>query len=80
MIASIPTTAPSVVQQSRFDKVAVAELTQDGISEMASDELIEAIQTITLPSGRSLDLRMKDRLTLERLVYLARRTCRNQGY
>jgi hypothetical protein len=69
-----------VDQQPCFDKVAVAQLTQEGISEMTADELVAAIQTITLPSGRSLDLRMKDRATLERLVYLARRTCRNQGY
>ena len=69
-----------VDQQPCFDKVAVAQLTQEGISEMTADELVAAIQTVTLPSGRSLDLRMKDRPTLERLVYLARRTCRNQGY
>ena len=69
-----------VSQQPRFDKAAVAQLTQEGISEMTTDELVAAIQTVTLPSGRSFDLRMKDRSTLERLVYLARRTCRNQGY
>ena len=80
MTSSILTTVPGIGQRSSFDKVAVAELTHAGISEMASDELIEAIQTITLPTGRNLDLRMKDRPTLERLVYLARRTCRNQGY
>ncbi len=71
---------PRAAAKPRFDKVAVAELTQKRISEMKPDELIEAIQTITLPSGRRLDLRMKDRPTLERLVDLARRTCRNQGY
>ncbi len=69
-----------VSQQPHFDKVAVAHLTQEDISEMTADELLAAIQTVTLPSGRSLDLRMKDRPTHERLVYLARRTCRNQGY
>jgi hypothetical protein len=69
-----------VDQHPRFDKTAVAQLTHEGISQMTADELVAAIQTITLPSGRSLDLRMKDRPTLERLVYLARRTCRNQGY
>jgi hypothetical protein len=80
MIADDRTIIPRFEEKPRFDKVAVAGLTQDVISEMAPDELIEAIQIITLPSGRSLDLRMKDRTTLERLVYLARRTCRNQGY
>jgi hypothetical protein len=74
------TMIPRVEEKPRFDKVAVAGLTQVVISEMAPDELIEAIQTVALPSGRHLDLRMKDRPTLERLVYLARRTCRNQGY
>lgn len=69
-----------VEHQPRFDKIAVARLTHDRISEMTADELIAAIETVTLPSGRHLDLRMKDRPTLERLVYLARRTCRNQGY
>jgi hypothetical protein len=69
-----------VSQQPRFDKVAVAQLTHDRISQMSADELVAAIQTVTLPSGRGLHLRMKDRPTLERLVYLARRTCRNQGY
>jgi hypothetical protein len=80
MIAYDRTMIPRVEEKPRLDKVAVAALTQDVISEMAPEELIEAIQTITLPSGRSLDLRMKDRPTLERLVYLARRACRNQGH
>ena len=80
MITSIPTMVPGVGQPSRLDKVAVAELTHDTISVMTTDELVAAIEAITLPSGRSFDLRMKDRPTLERLVYLARRTCRNQGY
>ena len=66
--------------QLRFDKAAVARLTHDRISQMTADELIAAIETVALPSGRNLDWRMKDRPTLERLVYLARRTCRNQGY
>jgi hypothetical protein len=69
-----------VEQQPRFDKAAVARLTHDCISQMTPDELVAAIETITLPSGRNVDLQMKDRPTLERLVYLARRTCRNQGY
>jgi hypothetical protein len=69
-----------VSPQPHFDKVAVAHLTHDCISQMTADELVAAIETVTLPSGRNLDLRMKDRPTLERLVYLARRTCRNQGY
>ena len=42
------------------------------LSVMTTDELVAAIEAITLPSGRSFDLRMKDRPTLERLVYLAR--------
>jgi hypothetical protein len=41
-----------VSQQPHFDKVAVAQLTQEGIAEMTADELVAAIQTITLPSGR----------------------------
>ena len=71
---------PELDQQPRFNKVAVAQLTHDRISQMSADELVTAIETVMLPSGRNLDLRMKDRPTLERLVYLARRTCRNQGY
>lgn len=80
MITSISTTVPRVRQPSRFDKVAVAGLTHDAISLMTTDEMVAAIETVTLPSGPSHNLRLKDRSTLERLVYLARRTCRNQGY
>jgi len=63
-----------------FTKEIVAGLMDDRISEMTTDELVEAIQTVAVPSRCSSNLHMKDRDTLKRLVYLARRTCRNQGY
>ena len=66
-----------------IDKVMVAELMPLQISQMTCEELARAIRASGLPiiqTALNEHLELYDRTTLERLVYLARRCCRNQGY
>ena len=66
-----------------LDKPMVAELSPLQISRMTCEELARAIRASGLPiiqTELSEHLEFYDRATLERLVYLARRCCRNQGY
>ena len=66
-----------------WDKSAVAALMASDIEHLSDAELVEAIRGSGLPvlrretEGR---LEFYGRPTLERLVWLARRCCRNQGY
>lgn len=65
------------------DKASVAALTPVEIARLTRSELIAAIEASELPVigvDRQERLRFLDRWTLERLVYLARHCCRNQGY
>ncbi len=65
------------------DKYFVANLTCNRISTMSCEELAEVVQISGLNVMRgdvSEHLRGYDRPTLQRLAYLARRCCRNQGY
>jgi len=65
------------------DKASIATLTQDEISRMTCAELVRVIRGAGMPLMRTeIDKRLDcfDRTTLERLAYLARRCCRNQGY
>jgi hypothetical protein len=67
--------------QTRFDKAAVAELSPQRIEAMSTGELSRAVRDVgVLHFCDAERLELLDRPTLERLVYLARRTCRNQGY
>ncbi|HUG89218.1 MAG TPA: hypothetical protein VML55_00185 [Planctomycetaceae bacterium] len=61
-------------------KRAVASLPRAAIVEMERRELIFAIRTAELPwlNGAAGRLEYADRPTLERLVFLARRVCRQQ--
>ena len=64
-------------------KSDVAELSPGQISTMNHKELVDAVLAADLPLiGDQWRERLlfKDRETLVRLVYLARRCCRNQGY
>jgi hypothetical protein len=66
-----------------FSKAAIAELSPAEIRRMTHEELVRAIRTAQMSFLRNDELehlQYLDRLTLERLAYLARRTCRNQGY
>ena len=66
-----------------LDKLMVAELSPLQISRMTCEELARAICASGLPiiqTELSEHLEFYDRVTLERLVFLARRCCRNQGY
>jgi hypothetical protein len=66
-----------------LDKPMIAELSNDAIDAMTSDELRQLIKASEHPwRGSRLDHRLRfcDRETLVRLAYLARRCCRNQGY
>lgn len=66
-----------------FTKPGVAELSIAEIRRMSTEELAAAIRAAQVPLlqetviGR---LKYYDRTTLEQLVFLARRTVRNQGY
>ena len=76
--ARIPLKQP----EDALDKSDVAELSLLKISRMTCDELIRVIRAAQLPLLRpdaDEQLEFQDRPTLERLVYLARRCCRNQG-
>jgi hypothetical protein len=67
----------------RFEKSTVAALTRDQIDQMESDDLIQVVRAVSMPFFRTVAehrLKLLDVLTLRRLAYLARRTCRNQGY
>ena len=66
-----------------LDKPMIAALSPHQISEMTRDELVRLVEKTGLPITAmqcSVQLTCADRQTLERLVYLARRCCRNQGY
>lgn len=66
-----------------LDQSDVAELSPVQISRMTRDELVRVIRAAQLPLVRpEIDeqLEFYDRPTLVRLVYLARRCCRNQGF
>ncbi len=66
-----------------YTKEQVASLTQDVISEMNCADLIDAIKSTELPlltEDKIARLSFQDRDTLERLLYLARKCVRNQGY
>ena len=64
-----------------YTKASVAELSRDRITRMSSGEMARAIRDVSVLQfcdGNRLDY--LDRGTLERLVYLVRQCCRNQGY
>jgi len=66
-----------------LDKATIAELTPDDICRMTRSELVRVIRSAGMPLPREKDfeqLELHDRETLQRLVYLTRRCCRNQGY
>ncbi len=64
------------------DKEAIAALTRDQIARMTCEELVRVIRAARMALVRpEIDecLDCYDRTTLERLAFLARRCCRNQG-
>ncbi|MFN0197829.1 MAG: hypothetical protein ACKVT0_13880 [Planctomycetaceae bacterium] len=66
-----------------YTKDQIASLTQEVISEMTCADLIDAIKSTELPlltDDKIARLMFQDRDTLERLLYLARKCVRNQGY
>jgi len=68
---------------AEWDKASVAGLSQLQISQFSPEEMVRVIYAANMSLLRfELDRRLEfyDRQTLERLVYLARRCCRNQGY
>jgi len=79
-VSPLRTQPRSAAVQPLLDKAIVAELTSYQISELTSDEMVQAIRTASIPPVCEINLQLQGRETLERLVYLARRCCRNQGY
>ena len=66
-----------------IDKATVADLPRAQIREMTRDELACVIRAAEMPILRgdaAERLKLFDREILERLAYLARYCCRNQGY
>lgn len=66
-----------------WNRTAIAKLTPPRVAKMSNSELarvIRAAHLALLRKGLSSHLEMYDRDTLERLVYAARRCCRNQGF
>lgn len=64
-------------------KAAIAELSPTEICRMTHEDLVRVVragQMSFLHPDELNHLQYLDRSTLERLVYLARRTCRNQGF
>jgi hypothetical protein len=75
--------APAVGAPSAFSKPEIAGLSIGRIQAMSDAELVQVVHAARLPCldnatlGR---LHLLGRERLERIVFLARRTCRNQGY
>lgn len=65
----------------RIDCTSIAGLTKDAISNMTDAELARIVRSAhlgCLSTDSRAHVGLKDRTTLERLTYLARRCCRNQ--
>ncbi len=74
---------PVMVRRSSLSKADVAELTVSEISDLPVENLACAVQTAELrflQGNRPTRLESLSRDALERLAFLARRCCRNQGY
>jgi hypothetical protein len=74
---------PVELECSPFPKTQVAWLRSEQIAVMSRSDLISAIRAAAIPLVQRHEeehLPYCDRATLERLVYLARHACRNQGY
>jgi len=73
--------APPIVDA--MNKSVIADMPRCRISQMTCNELARVIRAADMRLLRkevSEHLESYDRETLERLVYLVRRCCRNQGY
>ncbi len=78
-----PQSAKGGGPEPALDKSTVADIPSGLVSQMSREELIRVVQAAELPLLRARTrerLPYFDRTTLERLVHLARRCCRNQGY
>jgi hypothetical protein len=78
-----PAAAALGAPRGRFDKAAVAELSDEQISHMSREELIEVVRHAQLPLfSANLDERLgsQDCQILQRLVQEARHVCRVRGY
>lgn len=71
----------------RYHKSEIASLSMHEIADLSREELIAVVRSVPVAFVRTQDAgRLTDRLeflnrkTLERLAFIARRCCRNQGY
>lgn len=74
---------PRPYHADALNKAAVAELSPAQIDGMSRADMVRVIRAARMPLLRpdvEQHLEEYDRATLQRLVYLARRTCRHQGY
>ncbi len=68
----------SLLEEGKFNKKAIAQLSSQRIAEMNTPEMISIVRSADLPVGCQSELENKDITILRRMVYLARRSCRHQ--
>ena len=76
-------TSSSTVALQRFDRRAIAGLSCAEIHGLTCEELVSVVQTApppTVPLEMLEHLEFQNREVLERLAFLARECCRNQGF
>jgi hypothetical protein len=74
---------PFQSREEALDWAVIAGLTNQQIGRMTREELVRVIRATHLPylSQELVEhVQFCDRPTLEKMVYLARRCCRNRGY
>jgi hypothetical protein len=77
------TATPTQRRVRFFSKRAVAQLSCEEVAGLTTPDLLEALEAADVPLLHGFDLERLghyDRPTLERLVYMARHCCQNQGY
>jgi len=70
-------------QLERFDKRQIAELSAGQIERLQRPELVQIIRTVHpgfLTHEMLRRIENRERSELQKLVYLCRRCCRQQGY
>lgn len=73
----------TLAPENTLDRHEIASLSPTNISQMARGELADVVRAHNLALlGKDISehLDFYDRETLERMVYLVRRCCRNLGY
>jgi len=70
---------PVMEQQTNWDAALIAELTSTDAHGLPHEELVSIIRAVDYPFAGKDRLETFDRDTLERVVKLIQRWCRNRG-